>query len=191
MATARHHRFSFEEYVALVEERSMKLEFLDGQIFAMSGGTPEHAAVTANLTSALAAALRDKKCRVYSPDLRVRSRATGLATYADVTVICERIELDEEDPKRHTALNPSVLVEVLSPSTEEYDRGEKLRHYETIPSVREVVLVAWDRQEVEVVRREDGGGFSRHVAKCGETVRLASLDVVLDVGEIYRDPLGA
>lgn len=96
----------------------------------MAGGSPEHAAITANVTRLLGNALEGRPCRVYSPDLRVRVQATGLATglatYADVTVVCGRLELDPEAPKRHPVLNPKVLVEVPSPSTEDYDRGEKL-----------------------------------------------------------------
>lgn len=169
----------------------MKLEFLDGQIFAMSGGTPEHAGVTANIGAILNAALREKPCRVFSPDLRVRSRETGLATYADVTVICGQIELDPEDAKKHTALNPVVLVEVLSPSTEHYDRGEKLEHYKTIASLEEVVLVSWDRREIEVVRRAPAGSWSSHILREGESAQLTSIGVELAVAEVYRDPLAA
>jgi Uma2 family endonuclease len=193
MATVAHHRFSFEEYVELVEEKGMKLEFLDGQVWAMSGGSIDHARCTANIAALLSAALRGRPCAVYSPDLRVRSKATGLATYADVTVICGRVELDPADPKGHTALNPQLIVEVLSPSTEAYDRGEKLEHYKTIPSLQEVLLVAQDRREVEIVRREADGTWSRHRVADG-AVHLASLgaDVStreLAVAEIYRDPL--
>ena len=189
MATSVHHRFSFQEYCELVDERSMKLEFLDGQIFAMSGGTPDHARVTANVTTLLATALRGKPRTVYSPDLRVRSKVTGLATYADVTVISDQVELDPDDPKKHTALNPVVLVEVLSPSTEEYDRGSKLDHYETIPSLHEIVLVSSDRREVEVVRRESSGTWSRHVASGDESATIAALGCELPLAEVYRDPL--
>ncbi len=95
----------------------------------------------------------------------MRVQATGLGTYPDVTVICGHLELDPEDPKKHTALNPRVLVEVLSPSTEDYDRGEKLGHYKKIPAVSEIVLVAHDRHEVEIVRREADGSWSREIAR--------------------------
>jgi uncharacterized RDD family membrane protein YckC len=93
-----------------------------------------------------------------------------------VTVICDRLELDPEDPKKHTAINPRVLVEVLSPSTEDYDRGEKLGHYKTIPSVAEVMLVAHDRREVEIVRREADGSWSRQIARDGDVARLQRAD---------------
>jgi Uma2 family endonuclease len=190
MVTAAHHRFSFQEYVELVEDKGMKLEFLDGQVWAMSGGTVDHARSTTNISTMLGIALRGRSCAVYSPDLRVRAQATGLATYADVTVICGQLELDPADPKRQTALNPRLIVEVLSPSTEAYDRGDKLAHYQTIPSLQEVLLVAHDRREVEIVRREADGSWSRHVVLEGAIVRLASLDECeLPVSEIYRDPL--
>jgi Uma2 family endonuclease len=184
-----HHRFTFPEYCALVEDKGMKLEFLDGQVWAMSRGTPDHARVTTNISTLLHGALRDRPCAVYSPDLRVRSQATGLGTYADVTVIGGELQLDPEDPKRHTALNPHVLVEVLSPSTEEYDRGAKLEHYRTIASLREVILVAHDKREVEIVRREDDGAWSKHVVTGDGVVECASLGVTLTLADVYRDPL--
>jgi Uma2 family endonuclease len=188
MASAAHHRVSFAEYAQLVEDKGMKLEFLDGQVWAMSGGTPDHARVTTNVSTMLSAALRGRPCAVYSPDLRVRSKATGLGTYADVTVICGEIELDPDDPKRHTALNPCVIVEVLSPSTEEYDRGAKLDHYKTIPSLREVVFISYDKREIEIVRREEDGSWLLQIV-CEEGIaRSIALDVELPLSEIYRDP---
>jgi Uma2 family endonuclease len=185
-----HHRFSFEEYVQLEQDCGIKHEYAHGHVYAMSGGTPEHAGVAANITRLLGNALDGKPCRVFSSDLRVRAQATGLGTYADVTVICGGIELDPADPKAHTALNPTVLVEVLSPSTEDYDRGDKLGQYKQIPSLLEVVLVAHDRREVEIVRRELDGSWSRHIAGAGGLARIASLDCDLAVDAIYHDPLG-
>ncbi len=167
----------------------MKLEFLDGQIWAMSGGTPAHARITMNVGALLTAALRDRRCSVYSPDLRVRSKITGLATYADVAVVCERAEIDPEDPTKQTILNPVVLVEVLSPSTEEYDHGDKLVHYQTIPTVNEIVLVASEKHDIELVRREADGSWSRRRFGEGDVVALASIGCSLAASEIYRDPL--
>ncbi|MFZ5896515.1 MAG: Uma2 family endonuclease [Myxococcota bacterium] len=189
MVQAVHHRFSFDEYVRLDEDSLTKHEFVAGQVYAMSGGTPEHAGIAANIARLLGNALAGRPCRVFSPDLRVRVKATGLGTYAGVTVICGQIEFDPEDPKRHTAINPKVLVEVLSPSTEDYDRGEKLGNYKQIPSLAEVVLVAHERREIEVVRREPDGTWSRDVLRNGESVTLTSLGCELSVDEIYRDPL--
>ena len=189
MSQAAHHRFTFAEYVALEEHSGTKHEFLGGLVSAMSGGSPEHAAVTVNVATLLSNALRGKPRRTYSSDLRVRVQATGLATYPDVTVICGHLEIDPEDPRKHTALNPQIVVEILSPSTEDYDRGEKLGHYKTIPTVAEVVLVAHDRHEVEIVRREADGSWSREIVRSGEVARLESIDSELPVAEIYRDPL--
>lgn len=160
-----HHRFSFEEYLQVEEDSGIKHEFAAGSVYSMSGGTPENAGITANIARLLGNALEGKPCRVFSPDLRVRV----------------------ED----TALNPKVLVEVLSPSTEDYDRGDKLGNYKQIPSLEEVMLVAHDRREVEIVRREADGSWSRHIARDGDAARLLSVDCELQVAEIYRDPLAA
>ncbi len=191
MAQALHHRFSFEEYLRLEQDSQTKHEFAGGNVFAMSGGTPEHAAITANVARLLGNALAQQPCRVFSPDLRVRIQVTGLATYPDVTVICAKLELDPTDPKQHTALNPTLIVEVLSPSTEDYDRGDKLGNYKQIPALAEIVLVAHDRREVEVIRREADGSWSRHIARTSETVKLTSIGCELSVVEIYRDPLAS
>jgi len=189
MAQAAHARYTFDDYLQVEQDSAVKHEFVDGRILAMSGGTPAHAGITSNVARLLGNALEGRPCRVFSPDLRVRVAATGIGTYADVTVICGKVELDAADPKQHTALNPRVLVEVLSPSAEDYDRGDKLGHYKRIESLAEVVFVAHDRREVEVVRREPDGSWSRHIARDGDDVQLASLGCALSVSAIYLDPL--
>jgi Uma2 family endonuclease len=189
MGLPARQRFSFDEYLLLEEIAEVKHEFLDGEVWAMAGGSPEHAANIGNVTTLLNVQLRGQRCRVYSTELRVRVQATGLGTYPDITVICGHLERDPNDRTGHTAVNPRVIVEVLSPSTEGYDRGEKLSHYQLIPSLEEVVLVAHDRQEIEVVRREADGTWSRHIAGPGQLARLTSLACDLSVIEVYRDPL--
>ena len=189
MGLPARQRFSFDEYLLLEEIAEVKHEFLDGEVWAMAGGSPEHAAIICNVSTLLNVQLRGQRCRVYTIELRVRVKASGLGTYPDVTVVCGRLERDPDDRTGHTAINPRVLVEVLSPSTEEYDRGEKLSHYQAIPSLDEVVLVAHDRHEIEVVRREANGTWSRHIAGPGQTARLTSLACDLAVTEVYRDPL--
>jgi Uma2 family endonuclease len=184
-AIARHARYTIQDYVRLEEYSNVKHEYVDGQIYAMAGGTPAHAAIAARVSAALIAQLRGKPCNVYSSDLRVRIVATGLDTYPDVSVVCGGEEHDREDPNAVT--NPVVLVEVLSPATEEYDRAEKLEHYKRIPACVEVVLVAHDKPRVEVWRRAPGS-WVRDAAEVGQTLRLASIDCLLDVDEIYRDP---
>jgi Uma2 family endonuclease len=181
--------FTFAEYVERVVESGIKLEFRDGQIWAMSGGTVAHARIAATVSGLLRDAVAGRPCAVFSPDLRVRVRATGLATYPDVTVICGKVELDDEDHRGESVLNPVLLVEVLSPSTEGYDRGPKLEDYKYIPSLREVMLVAHDRHEIELVRRERDGSWSRHIYGDGDAVRLVSLECELPVRAIYEDPI--
>ena len=123
---------------------------------------------------------------MYTTDLRIRVRATGLATYPDVSVICGRLDLDPEDPKRHTAVNPSLLVEVLSPSTEDYDRGEKLEHYKQIPSLEEVLLVHHDERKITAWRRTGPRWTATELAE--GAIPLA-IGVELALADVYRDPL--
>jgi len=189
MTQAARQRFTFKDYLSLEDLSAVKHEFREGQVWAMPGGTPEHAAVCVNVSALLSNALRGKPCRVYSSDLRVRVKQTGLGTYPDVTVVCGALEIDDDDSKGRTVTNPRVIVEILSPSTEDYDRGEKLGHYKQAPSLDEVVLVAHDRHEIEVVRRESDGSWSRHIARAGESAHLATFAIDLPVDDVYRDPL--
>ena len=183
---APRHRYSFEEYVALAELSNVKLEFFDGEIYAMAGGTPEHGELAVAVSSELRGQLESKPCRVFSSDVRVRVQATGLATYPDVSVVCGELQ---RDPAQATSiLNPVVLVEILSDSTEAYDRGEKFEHYREIPSLREYVLVSHREALIEVFRRptRDGDVWTRMEARTGTTLRLESVDCVLDPERIYR-----
>jgi Uma2 family endonuclease len=153
----------------------------------MAGGTPAHARICGNLITGLNVAIGARPCTVFTTDLRIRVLATGLATYPDVSVICGAIELDPADRKGHTALNPTLLVEVLSPSTEDYDRGEKLASYQQIPSVTEIVLVAHAERKVTVWRRA-GATFAS--TEYTEGVVPLGLGCELALDAIYRDPLG-
>jgi Uma2 family endonuclease len=181
-----HHRFTFDDYLGVEEDSVIRHEFLEGRIWAMAGGTPEHARICANVIALLGVALQTRPCSVYTTDLRIRVRATGLATYPDVSVICGHPELDPADPKRHTALNPRLLVEVLSPSTEEYDRGEKLENYQQIDSLEEVVLVHHDERKIVVWRRT---GPSWKATEYVDGVIPLALGCELSVAGVYRDPM--
>lgn len=190
LSFGRHHRYTYREYVALEEHANTRHEFLGGEIYAMAGGTPEHAAICTNVSTALNVQLRGKGCRVYSSDLLVRVLETGLATYPDVSVVCGRAALDPEN--RNAITNPVVLVEVLSPGTSEYDGGEKLSHYQRIPSLREIVLVAHDERRIAVWRRGDGDSdaWSREEVRVG-SIRIEVIGCTLDVDDVYRDELAA
>ena len=177
-----HHRHSFDEYLDLEETAGVRHEFLDGAIYAMAGGTPEHAAMCAAITASLGRQLESSLCRVYSSDLRLRVVATGLATYPDVTVVCGP---SERDPGSRTHVtNPKVLVEVLSRATAEYDRGEKLDHYRQIPSLEAVVLVDHAATCIDLWTREAEGWASRRFS-AGEVVPLGAIGCEIAVDAVY------
>jgi Uma2 family endonuclease len=188
MAQLIHHLFTFADYVRLEEDSAIKHEFLGGRVWAMAGGSPRHAAIAARIIASLADQLRGKPCEVFTSDLRIRVSATGLGTYPDASVVCGKLEVDPEDPKGHTITNPVLVVEVLSPSTEEYDRTEKRAHYQAMPSVREIMLVAQDERRVEIWRRE-GEEWTSHTTRDTGLARVDSIACTLELSEIYRDPL--
>jgi Uma2 family endonuclease len=183
-APAHTIRYTYGEYVAFERSSNVKHEFLGGQIYAMAGGTPEHAALAAAVIGLLFPALRAGACRAHDADLRVRT-PSGLTTYPDVTVVCGPRELDDED--RLAVTNPTLIVEVLSRSTEEYDRGEKSLHYKSVPSLRDYVLVSHREPGIEVWTRSDDNGEWRAVrAMAGGSASLRSIDARLDVNELYE-----
>jgi Uma2 family endonuclease len=154
--TRRLH-YSYAEYLALEEESAVRHEYQDGEIYAMAGGSPDHAALAARIIGLLGAQL-PPGCRVFTSDLRVRIAATGLSTYPDAAVVCGRTQRAADDAL--AVVNPVLPVEVTSRSTEEYDRGEKLRHYTNLPSVREVLIASHREPRLDLHRREEGrGGF--------------------------------
>jgi Uma2 family endonuclease len=184
VTSAHRVRYTYAQYLALEAGSNVKHEYLDGQIYGMAGGTPEHAALAAAVVGLLFPGLRAAGCRAHSADLRVRVRETGLATYPDVTVVYGPRERDLDDGD--AVNNPTLIVEVLSPSTEEYDRGEKFEHYKRMASLRQYVLVAQDRREVEVWTREADDAWSRRVFGEGDAAALESVGASLDVSSLYE-----
>ncbi|WP_437756140.1 Uma2 family endonuclease [Sorangium sp. So ce1389] len=185
VAPAHRIHYTYAEYLALEASSNVKHEYLDGQIYAMAGGTPEHAALAAAVIGLLFPELRRGRCRAYDADLRVRVPSTGLATYPDVTVVCGPLERDAEDGQAVT--NPTLIVEVLSRSTEEYDRGDKFEHYKNLTSLRQYVLVSHRERSVEVwTRGVDGVFTSSIVAREGDIALLVSIGAQLDVRELYE-----
>jgi Uma2 family endonuclease len=178
-------RYSFQEYIAHEAASNVKHEYMGGQIYAMAGGTPEHSALILSIGSRIVAALRGTRWRGHMADLRIRVGETGLATYPDLAVVCGAWERDRED--RNTITNPSVLIEVLSPSTETYDRGEKFEHYKRIPTLRHYVLVAHDRREIEVWTRGEADRWDSKLYRSGGSARIESIDVELPVDAAYDD----
>jgi Uma2 family endonuclease len=184
MAKPAHRiQYTYAEYLALEATSNVKHEYLDGQIYGMAGGTPEHAALAATVTGMLFGQLRSGRCRAHDSDLRVRM-PTGLATYPDVTVVCGPRERDPEDHQAVT--NPTLIVEVLSRSTEAYDRGDKFEHYKSLPSLRQYVLVSHRERSIEVWTRGADESWTNVLAREGDIVQLASVHATLDVSELYE-----
>jgi Uma2 family endonuclease len=180
--------YPYDEYRRFEDSNPARHEFVDGHILAMAGGTPAHARLQGAVLFALERRLEGTACQPFPADLRVRIRATGMATYPDVTVVCGAIETDPDDP--HAVVNPAVLVEVSSEHTEQYERSEKFEHYRTISTLREYVLVSHRERHVEVRRREAGGEWREMHARRGGVVALEALGISLGVDEIYdRSPL--
>jgi Uma2 family endonuclease len=181
MPTARRLHHSYEEYLELLERSEARLEYCDGEIYAMPGGTPEHADLATSMIRLLANALLGQ-CRVSSSDLKVRLEATGLSTFPDVTVVCGERTVATVD--RHAVTNPTLLVEVTSNSTEDYDYGEKLNHFKQCPSVQCVLIVSHRRPRVTCIERTRAGWSQREFGP-GELIRVTHPAVTLPVDELY------
>jgi len=178
-------RVSYAEYLRRLEASDVKLEFSDGLVYAMSGGTIEHARLSASVVAQLHSALSGKGCTVYSSDLAIRIDETDRTTFADAVVVCGPVAASDVD--RNAITNPTIIVEVLSPSTEASDRGEKFRHYQRLESLREYVLVSQHEPRVEVFRR-DGNAWILRSYGPGESFELHSEGTTLGVDAIYADP---
>lgn len=165
----------------------VKHEYLRGEVFAMTGGTPQHSALAARITALLSRELGGRPCRVFNSDLRVRIEATDLATYPDVSVVCDKLETSVDDD--HAIVNPILLVEVLSDSTEAYDRGQKAAHYRRIPSLRAYLLVSQHEPHLELFVRRDDGTWSLLEAEADQRLGVEPLGIELSVAEVYEDPL--
>jgi Uma2 family endonuclease len=181
MTTARRLHYSYEEYLALLEVSGVKLEYCDGEIYAMAGGTPAHADLAASITRLLANPLLGR-CRVSSSDLKVRIEPSGLSTFPDVTVVCGERQVSELD--KNAVVNPTILVEVTSKSTEDYDRGEKLNHYKQCPSVSLVPIVSHRRPQVTLHMRSSSGWEVREY-RAGEFVEVAIPKFGFGIDELY------
>lgn len=182
MEPARRVKRTEEEYLAREARSASKNEFFDGEIYALAGARSGHNVVATNTLIALGGLLRGRPCRAFNSDQRIHVAATGLYTYADGGVACDRWQLHGKDGM--SLLNPGLLFEVLSPTTADYDRGEKLEHYRAIPSLQEILLIAQPERLVEHHHRLDAERWvvSRHRASA---VELPSLGGTLLLDELY------
>lgn len=174
------------EYLAFERAQTdAKHEYLSGEITAMSGASLVHNLIVTNLVISIGTQMRGRPCNVFSSDMRVKIPATGLYTYPDITALCGAPQL--EDDAVDTLLNPRVIIEVLSPSTEAYDRGAKFAHYQSIESLQEYVLVAQDKPRIEIFRRQENGVWLYSVAENPEaTVSLDAINCELVLAEVYE-----
>jgi Uma2 family endonuclease len=170
--SGRLHRYTYADYVALEESSSTKHEYFQGEIYAMAGGSEEHA-------------VGERPCRVHTSDLRIYVEATGMATFPDGSVVCGKLEQHPASP-RATALNPMLLVEVTSDSSEEYDTTTKLQSYQTIPALRDYLIVSHRERRITLHFRSSDGDWETRVAIAGGKLVVSSLAAELRVDDIYR-----
>ena len=183
MVTAAPRKgLTYAEYAALERASEEKHEYLAGEVFAMAGAKRAHNLIAGNVVTILNNQLRERPCLVFPSDMRVRTR-DEVGTYPDVSVLCGRPEF--VDAGEDDLLNPTLIVEVLSESTERYDRGVKFEHYQSIPSFREYVLASSTRARIEVFTRVDERTWSVRAYGPGETAPLSSLAVGLPVDDVY------
>lgn len=180
------HRYTYADYVALESLSTGKHEFLDGEIYAMAGRSEEHSALAAAMVRVLGNGVGERPCRVHTSDLRIYVEAVGLATFPDGSVICGPMQQHDPSPTA-TALNPMILIEVTSDSSEDYDTGPKLEFYRTIPTLREYVVVSHRERRIAVHSRGADDAWTTRVAIRGGRVEVASLSAELIVDEIYRN----
>lgn len=184
MSSQIQPKYTPQEYLALERTAQGKHEYLGGEIFAMGGASERHNLIVSNVIASLNVQLRAKPCKVYPSDMRVKVSPTGLYTYPDVVALCSQARFDDE--QQDTLLNPDILIEVLSKSTEAYDRGEKSAHYRKIDSVKEYVLVSQDQRRLEhYVRQPNNHWLLSEVSQTNESLYLAAIGCTLSISDVY------
>ena len=187
MTAAGRRKLSYAEYVARENASEVRHELIDGETFAMAGGTPEHSAIIAAVTGVLFGQLRSGPCRAFVTEVRTRIRADAkgpdVGVYPDIVVVCGAITRDSEDPI--SIVNPTVVIEVLSNATEAYDRNGKFDHYKRLESLREYVLVSQHEPRIERFTKEGFAWSPALVAGRGDRVDLASIGATLGVDDVF------
>ncbi len=175
--------YTAEDYLTLERSASCKSEFHDGQIYAMTGASREHNLVSGNIYRELSQQLKKRPCEAYINDMRVKAAEARSYHYPDIVVVCATPQF--EDAHVDTLLNPTVLIEVLSPSTEAYDRGGKFAHYRKIPTLLEYLLVSQDQPSIERYLRQGDVWILTEAVELKATVPLDSINCVLSLSEVY------
>jgi Uma2 family endonuclease len=175
--------YTAEDYLTLERSASYKSEFHDGQIYAMTGASRKHNLITVNIAGELHSQLKKRSCEAYINDMRVKAAEAPSYHYPDITVVCGKPQF--EDGQMDTLLNPTLLIEVLSPSTEAYDRGGKFARYRKIPTLREYLLVTQDQPSIERYQRQGDVWILSEAVGLEASVMLESIDCVLSLREVY------
>ena len=183
MATVPLPRLTEEDYLRIERAAETKSEFVDGEMYAMSGGSLPHGLLSARWIGELIAQLKGRGCFVYSSDVKVRSNRTGSYVYPDVSVVCGQPQTHQGADDILT--NPTIIIEVLSPSTAGYDHGKKFALYREIPSLQDYILVHTDEPLVEKFSRQPGSWLFREYTGLDASVHVASIDCRVDLVEIY------
>lgn len=177
---------SIAQYLDLELRTGQRHEYFRGEVFAMVGGSPRHSLIATNFSAEARQRLIHGPCVAYNSDLRIKVSSNGLYTYPDATIICGELQLDSDIPD--TVVNPTVLAEVLSDSTEHYDRGRKAMWYRSIPSLNALVLISQDRPHVECFTRQTTGGWLlTEATELTDTLVLKPLGISIPLAEIYRN----
>jgi Uma2 family endonuclease len=184
MSIAPKRIWTEAEYLAFERSSEQKHEFLNGEIFAMAGAKENHNLIVTNVIATLHSQVRKRPCRVYPTDMRIKSTATGLHTYPDVVVVFDTPQF--EYVERDTLLNPTVIIEVLSPSKEAYERGEKFQNHRTIKSVQECVLISQDNLLLEHYIRQQNHWLVNFPDTLGAVITLPSIDCTLVLSDVYE-----
>lgn len=185
MVANQKKRWTAEEYLAFERTSQERHEFLAGEIFLMAGASERHILITGNTFGSLYTQFRKRNCKAYATDMRVRVSRTGLYTYPDVVAVCGTPQFADET--FDMLLNPTLIIEVLSPSTKDYDRGEKFQHYRTLPSFEEYVLIVQDSIHVEhYVRNPDNTWLLSETNQADAIIELSSVGCTLLVADLYE-----
>jgi Uma2 family endonuclease len=173
-----------EEYLALERNAEHKSEYFAGEVFALAGASERHNLIVGNVFAGLHPQLRNRPCKVYASDMRAKVHATGLYTYPDVVAVCDEARFD--DDQKDTLLNPTVILEVLSESTEAYDRGRKFAHYRKLESLAEYVLIAQETHHVEhYLRQPDNQWLLSESDGLQDAIHLPSINCHLALADVY------
>jgi Uma2 family endonuclease len=186
MSAVPEQYLTLDEYAALEESSGIKHEFFEGIAYAMSGASPAHNLIAINVASSIRPQLRGKPCQMYSSDQRFKVEATGLFAYPDASVVCGPVQF--ADAPKHTMINPTLLFEILSPSTESYDRWKKFQHYRKIDSLCAYLLIGQDSMHVELYTRQEQNYWL--LAEFTEQDAMVPLDAIgcsISMIDIYED----